>query len=493
MDGRAHCYVDTGEVPLRQLIRQSDWLPLLLILLVGAALRVARLNQPMRYDESLTFISFASRPLSVGLATYSEPNNHLFHTLLVHLTTLFGTQYREWLVRLPAFLAGLAVVPVTYLLGAKLYRREVGLVAAAFTSASAPLIEYSTNARGYSLVTLLFLLLWLVSIQVILQPKLKNWLLFSIIATLGFYTIPTMLYGFGMVVVWLAASLLLRYRRIAVLRGLVAVVGLTLTLTFLLYLPVFLTSGIEAVVANRFVAPLAWDNFLTELPKSLIRTWETWNSYLVQPLPILLLIGALGSVLLHRRIGQYPVPILPVVLLCCAMMLVIQRVAPYPRVWLFLLPLYAICAEAGWVALLRLKRTWASALALVLALLMSINLPIHASINYFDEAGAEDNAEDVAIYVKGLASAGQGTIQVLPPSPTLQFYFRKYGLSWKLFAPSVDAFEAETVLLLVNTPEYTLERLTRLLQEYGADFSGYTSPKLVQSFPFVEIYSFRKL
>jgi hypothetical protein len=504
VDGCADCHVDADQVPLRQLsdffhpidrvLRlPAHWLPFLLILVIGAALRISLLNQPLRYDEAVTFVGYASRPLSTALSDYSAPNNHLFHTLLVHLTTLFGTQYREWLVRLPAFLAGLAIIPATYVLGAKLYQREAGLLAAAVTAASAPLIEYSTNARGYSLVTLFFLLLWLVNIELILQPKRRSWLLFSIIAALGFYTIPTMLYGFGIVVVWLAASMLVRYRRIAVLRGLVAATGLTLALTFLLYLPVFLNSGVEAVVGNQFIAPLAWNSFLTELPKSLVITWETWNSYLPAPLPIVLLVGVLGSVFLHRRIARYPIPIIPVVLVCCAVMLVVQRVAPYPRVWLFLLPLYAICAAAGWVALVRLKRTWAAVLAVVLCLLLSINLPIDTSINFLDEAGVEDDAEDIALYIKGLDLAERGTIQVLPPSETLQFYFRKHGLSWRLFALSVNAFDAETVLVLVNTPEYTLERLTRLLQEYGADFSGYSSPELVQTFPFVEIYRLRRL
>ena len=59
----------------------------------------------MRFDEAFTFLRFASQPLLEGLTTYAEPNNHLFHTLLVHISTsLFGDQ--PWAIRLPALLAG---------------------------------------------------------------------------------------------------------------------------------------------------------------------------------------------------------------------------------------------------------------------------------------------------------------------------------------------------------------------------------------------------
>src|SRR5947208_10834051 len=46
------------------------------ILLWAVVLRLVYINGPMRWDESDTFLSFASRPLFVGL-TYYTPNNHL--------------------------------------------------------------------------------------------------------------------------------------------------------------------------------------------------------------------------------------------------------------------------------------------------------------------------------------------------------------------------------------------------------------------------------
>src|SRR5215216_7354891 len=82
--------------------------------LIGFCLRIIDLNQSIAYDEAYTFINFASRPFKHILADYSAPNNHIFHTILVGMAyRLFGAQ--PWALRLPAFLAGIFMVPAMYI------------------------------------------------------------------------------------------------------------------------------------------------------------------------------------------------------------------------------------------------------------------------------------------------------------------------------------------------------------------------------------------
>ena len=415
-----------------------EYLPLLMILSVGVFIRSMLLNQPLRYDEALTFVDYASRPLWYGLSAYDAPNNHLFHTLLVHLVTLGGTQYKEWLIRLPAFFAGLGVIPATYVLGSKLYRREVGLLAAAIVAASAPLVEYSTNARGYSLVTLCFLLLWIVAATLVERPRTLLWLLFALIGAIGFYTIPTMLYGFAVVVVWLALTLLTlpaagKYHKLAstwhVRRSLCCRHAATLSARVR-------NVGCRRGYQQHLRRATHVGEFTQKLPQSLAETWSTWNSYMPPVISILLSVGVIASLLLHRRLARFPITPLLAVLICPPIVL-IQRVTPYPRVWLFLLPLYALLAVAGWTGVARefqhLRRFFhfkriSTILAPLLCLLLSANIPIQPSINYLDEAGTEDNAKEIALYIKSLLPAEQKSIEVLPPSETLLFYFRKYGV-----------------------------------------------------------------
>jgi hypothetical protein len=119
-------------------------------MLLAVGLRLAFLNQPMRYDEALTFNEFASRPLYYGLSFYPDPNNHLLNTLLVHITsTVLGPQ--PWVLRLPAFAAGVLLVPATYALTHLLYGRPAAFLGAVLVAVSSYVVEYSTNSRGYTL------------------------------------------------------------------------------------------------------------------------------------------------------------------------------------------------------------------------------------------------------------------------------------------------------------------------------------------------------
>jgi Dolichyl-phosphate-mannose-protein mannosyltransferase len=105
-------------------------------ILVGAvALRVAYLDVPLRYDEATTYDNFVSKPLYVALANYATPNNHLLNTLLAKISVgLFGNE--PWAIRLPALLAGLALVPATLAFARVFYGRTAALLAAALVAAS---------------------------------------------------------------------------------------------------------------------------------------------------------------------------------------------------------------------------------------------------------------------------------------------------------------------------------------------------------------------
>ena len=142
----------------------------------------------MRYDESATFMWYASQPFYVGLSKYTAPNNHLFHTLLVHISyQLFGDSVFS--LRFPAFLAGVLIIPFTYLTFRYVYDRHTGLFTAALAGSSSLLIQYSTNARGYTLVTLFFLLLLLCFAHLRKHREPACWLIIAVLGALAMHTI----------------------------------------------------------------------------------------------------------------------------------------------------------------------------------------------------------------------------------------------------------------------------------------------------------------
>jgi hypothetical protein len=115
----------------------------------AVVLRCFFLSEPMRYDEAYTYLRYASKPIYIG-ATYYSPNNHLFNTVLMHLSTIL-VGGSPWALRLPTVVAGVLIVPLSYAAVRLCRGSGVGLLMA--VSSSFPLIEYATNARGYSLGT----------------------------------------------------------------------------------------------------------------------------------------------------------------------------------------------------------------------------------------------------------------------------------------------------------------------------------------------------
>lgn len=130
-----------------------------------------------------------SSALGVAISNYDLPNNHLFHTLLVKVSTqIFGNHL--WSLRLPAFVAGVALVPVTAGLVARLANRHAGLIAAALVAGSAPLISFSVRARGYKIVGLAFLVLvWLGHRIMDSDGSLVLWIGFAVTAVIGIWTV----------------------------------------------------------------------------------------------------------------------------------------------------------------------------------------------------------------------------------------------------------------------------------------------------------------
>jgi mannosyltransferase len=122
----------------------------------AAVLRFATLGvQSYHHDEIVT----ASRILRDGFwhamdaVGFSESAPPLYYAVAWFWTQVTGTG--EVGLRSVSAVAGVATVPVAYLLGVELSSRRAGLVAAALVAVNPMLLWYSQEARGYSLFILL--------------------------------------------------------------------------------------------------------------------------------------------------------------------------------------------------------------------------------------------------------------------------------------------------------------------------------------------------
>lgn len=329
----------------------AAWL-VLGLLIISALNKWVWLARPLGHDEAYTYIAFASRPIQYLLRDYHLPNNHIFHSLLVHISTgLLGNQ--PWALRLPAFIAGVLLVPAAYLAGKAWYGRSAALLLAGFVAVLPVLREYSTRGRGYSLLLLFALLSIYLAARLLLERNRMGWLLFGLVTVLGFYTIPIYLYPFGVIFSWLALSGLAGQARPAYGRAfwkyLFATTLAAGLVTLSLYLPVFLYSGVGSVTANSFVQPLGWVEFWASLWARGHLTLKEWSQGLPGWVWISLWLGFVVSLVGQRRLRVFKIPLPLAWLLAMGAVLLWQRVAPENRVWLFSLPYFLLAASGGLV------------------------------------------------------------------------------------------------------------------------------------------------
>ncbi|HEX8967318.1 MAG TPA: glycosyltransferase family 39 protein [Chloroflexota bacterium] len=419
--------------------------------LLALGLRAPFLSQPMRYDEALTFNEFASRPLYYGLSFYPDPNNHLLNTLLMHLAFV-GLGNQPWVLRLPAYVAGALLAPATYALARVLSGTAgAGWLAATLVAASSYLVEYSTNARGYTLQALCFVLTLSLVMLAVRRDSRAALLLAAVLAALGAYAVPTMLYGAAICVVWL----LVARRRASIDRDETNTVtrvqpthmlaaGLALGLgVALLYLPVAIISGADKLAFNRFVVPLNASQLAGDLPRSLLQTFVLWNRDVPLPIAALLLLGFALGTLMDLRAGRGPVLGLLAPGVCLGLV-VLQRVAPFERVWLFLLPLYLAIASIGLTRLVGVRwrgRPLGIAAVIGLGAIVGLSTLSSGSILRSTETGAYPDAEAVARSLAPRLAPDDAVLTTLPASlPELQYYFPRSGLPTSvLVRPAAEA------------------------------------------------------
>lgn len=117
--------------------------------LLAAGLRLYGLDQGLWFDEIKSLKLFLRAPWLDLLAQPAEPTHQPFYALLAKLSiTILGEN--EWTLRLPAFLFGVATVPLTYLFGKKWVGARAGLIAALFMGVGMWPVWFSQDARSYA-------------------------------------------------------------------------------------------------------------------------------------------------------------------------------------------------------------------------------------------------------------------------------------------------------------------------------------------------------
>lgn len=191
---------------------------------VGAALRIHLAQQSLFADELSTRFVIAGRGLAdmvrvVGTDAEITPP---LYFVTSWLTTRIETT--PFLLRLPSVVAGVATIPLVYVLGARTVGHRAGVVAAALTTFSPFMVFYSTEARGYALMMALVLGAALCLLNAAERGGRGWWAGYAACTCAAVYTHYTSVFALAGLFVWAVATQRHALRALLVATG-VAVIG----------------------------------------------------------------------------------------------------------------------------------------------------------------------------------------------------------------------------------------------------------------------------
>jgi uncharacterized membrane protein len=160
------------------------------VMLLGLVLRAyGLLAQSLWLDEAMS-LYWASLPagevLARLMALSGDPHPPLYYLLLKAWIAALGDG--EIAVKALSVAAGLALIPLTYGLGQRLFGRRTGLLAALLASSSPLLVWYAQEVRMYSLLAALTLAAALCLWQALDTRRGLWWPLYALVALAGAYT-----------------------------------------------------------------------------------------------------------------------------------------------------------------------------------------------------------------------------------------------------------------------------------------------------------------
>lgn len=239
-------------------------------------------------DEVFSYLFLVNRGVLVSLTYYPGPNNHVFFTAVV----AFWAQWTKELIE-PIFLMRLAafggVVMASWVLFAWFLVRQ-GFEKACWVLLlflfQSPVQMYGYLGRGYAWEMLFFLCTWIGFWEWCRQGRKFYFGFACVSAIAGFYTLPTFLYAFGGLVVflwWFSRQGYKHFIRLNISLG--AVLGIVLGL----YLPIILLNGWEALAGNSWLKvgrDTFWQTFLSgQYGAEVIGFWgfdlPLWATWLV--------------------------------------------------------------------------------------------------------------------------------------------------------------------------------------------------------------------
>lgn len=485
------------------------------IFMVGIFLRVYYLFAPIRIDEAGVFMVLASKSLIVCIFSYPFPGHHVFYTIMVNiLHNILGDQV--WVMRLPALLAGILLIPATYLLFRTISNNYAAILASALVAVSSPLIEYSTNARGYSIVTFIFIISLLLIYYLSENRNLFGWSLFAILSAIGFYTVTIYLLPFGILILCYILLIIFKRANYIKFRDIGLAVLITGLLTILLYLPIIMIYGIGVFSSNQIITSMPFMSFINGLKPMVVgNMWISWNR---EVQPIIWYFIAFGFTIFLAVIyyaNKELQALLISSVLWIVILLFIMRMHPLPRIWLFLIPIYLGLACTGLSYVVQKITRHSLSLSIIISMILLTAISSNIIMNdiiYNSDSGGQllVDGEKITQYIKDNVRLKDDKVFVvnLTYRSQMMYYFKLYKLpvdhllqydsmANKEFAINLKklvAIEVDCDPILASLPNFYFpqEQKEKVLKDAKVNINDYQSAVLLKKFKASSLYLYQR-
>lgn len=300
---------------------------------------------PITFDEAFMYLFTVSDGSWSAWTSYSEPNNHIMYSVLSALWTAPNGQ-TTFVFRLLTVTFSAASTLFLYKTLRLFFSRKVSLLTTLITFCLPAVVYYGFVARGYSLI--FFFSIWAVwsAVHFLKSSSWTHGIQISLALALGVWAVPSQLYFFF---IYTLICLPLAWRSYSKSTAIKLGIWLSLggVIAMLLYLPPILNSGLEPIIANRFVSQ-------PEGGVSVFDWAEHWylSSQFYFCIPGLALLPLLSLISLRRK-DKWTLKhsVISIALLLVLLIPLFHQRMPFPRTWIFIVPLWGALVIDGLLSL----------------------------------------------------------------------------------------------------------------------------------------------
>jgi hypothetical protein len=179
------------------------WIGLGILIAGGLVLRLVRFGYSVYGDELSTLYVVRHNGLGGTISTVASDAEITppLYFVLAWFSTHLGSAPE--LVRLPSLVAGVAAIPLAFLVARRVADTTAGLVAAAFMAFDPFMVFYSGDGRAYALVIALLLVSTLAMLLAIDTGRRRWWIVYGAATCLCMYTHYTAAFVLGAQLLWL--------------------------------------------------------------------------------------------------------------------------------------------------------------------------------------------------------------------------------------------------------------------------------------------------